>query len=145
MSAPDRRDNRVSFSALSSVARYAADEAEESTFTPWYTPEETRDFKQRMLSDAVRLRDLLRASASNGGAAPLSEEDLHETVGLEKFLSPSRVRRDRARIRSHLEAVVAEQESQARSGVRSSKRLSMVAQNSSQLSRERAHALALAR
>lgn len=130
------RNNRVRFSDRSFMLRYDVLDAEGSS--SWYSLEETRAFKQSLISDAVRLRNLV-ASAPNWTA--LSEEDVHEMVDLETFLSRSRARRAHARVRSHVALVVAEQASQAggAAGDRSEERLSMVAQISSRPSRERAH------
>lgn len=139
MSASTNRSarNRVSFSSLGHVAHVPRDGS------TWLSMEETRAIQERARDDALRLRTLL-ANASRG-TATLSEEDLVESVGLEEFASRASALRLRARIESHAAVVLAEQESQAQGGGRDAMRLSLVAQSSSQFSRERAHRKALVR
>lgn len=134
-SRPSRSQVRFSDTNLSYAAFIPS--LEESTHA-WFSENELISFRQRMRSDIARLRNRMRVAGWM-----LTEEEIYESIGIEDFLSPTMAARVHEQRQSHVQTVIAEQAPRAQGG--NQLHLSIVAQNSSRLSRERAHERAVIR
>ena len=123
-----RSQPQVSFAQVAQLCLVPQDEVESTT--KWYSQEQQSSFRQQMLNDIRRMRNV---------AADNAVPD-YEYVGIETLLSRELVRLVNAKRRHHIATVLAEQRSHQ--GQIDEERLCQVSRKSSWWSCEYAHILA---
>ena len=128
----------VSFSSVSEVVIIPRDESSLKA----YSREEVQLFKRKIALDAHRMRQIFGSSSVESIANDYDHDLLYQSIGLEKYLSRQVYEHITATKKSHLTAILKEQEYQGKHIICDVERLAWVSESSSSWTRNRAEQLA---
>mmetsp|Transcript_17023 Transcript_17023/g.27658 ORF Transcript_17023/g.27658 Transcript_17023/m.27658 type:complete len:178 (-) Transcript_17023:179-712(-) len=123
---------RVRFSEYSQLSVIPKDDTKSKCFSR----QEQRLFRQAVLADTLRLRNLFQ----NTSPEMITQDDLYECVGIESYLSQDLARHVVQKKRAHVDAVLSAQ--RANRGACSNEKISHTSKHTSRWARKRAEKLA---